>query len=180
LYRSFIYIAACYQAKDPELAGFTVRGTVEIYTEKRRSPYTPEQMFDLVADVERYEEFLPGWHYARIVKRDADVVYVDQEVGRSGFHTQFRAQAVFKRPERIHITATEAPFRQLTIHWAFEEATEFGCFIDFNVGFELRPALLKRLMGRICSDLMQRVIPAFERRAHLLYAHTTKPAQPPG
>jgi coenzyme Q-binding protein COQ10 len=166
--------------KGCESASFEVGDAMETHTEKCRFPYTSEQMFDLVADVERYGEFLPGWHYARILKRDANVAYVDQEVGRSVFHTHFTSQVIFKRPERIRITATDVPFRRLIIHWTFKRATEFGCFIRFNAGFELRSALLEKFAGRIYSDLIRRVIPAFERRAHRLYAHATKASQLPG
>ena len=64
-------------------------------------PYTREQMFDLAADVESYEEFLPGWHGARIYKREGDLYYVEQEIGYGLVRKRFTSKAILKRPERI-------------------------------------------------------------------------------
>lgn len=150
---------------------------METYEETRELIYTPEQMFDLVADVERYGEFLPGWLDARILERDGDVVFVDQEVGMGAFHTSFITQAIFTRPEYIEITSTDGPFLYLAVRWIFEPAHKSGCLTHFYAGFELRSRLLERVVGRLFSDIMRRAVLAFEQRARQFYGHTVTPQE---
>ena len=97
---------------------------MEIYEETRELPFSPEQMFDLVSDVESYGDFLPGWHDATIIDRDGDVVFVDQEVGMGRFHTSFVTQAIFTRPGLIEISSSDGPFLYLAVRWTFERANK--------------------------------------------------------
>jgi len=143
---------------------------METYIDKRESPYSPDQMFDLVADVESYGDFVPGWLNARIVERDGEVVYVEQEVGLGKFHTSFVSQGIFTRPESIEITSTDGPFVYLAIRWSFKRSNKRGCIIHFHAGFELRSRFLERVVARLFSDMMQRCVSAFEQKAHELYA----------
>jgi coenzyme Q-binding protein COQ10 len=143
---------------------------METYTDNREFPYTPDQIFDLVADVESYGDFVPGWLNARIVERDGEVVYVEQEVGLGMFHTRFVSQGIFTRPESIEITSTDGPFVYLAIRWSFEASNKSGCIIRFHAGFELRSRFLEKVMGRLFSDTMRRCVSAFEQKAHELYA----------
>ena len=144
---------------------------------KSKVPYTPEQMFDLVADVECYGDFLPGWNYARIRKSEGNVAYVDQEVGMGGIHKRFTSRAVFTRPERIYITSTDGPFRRLTIHWTFQPAADFGCDGLFYVEVALRSRFAEKFLSSLYDDMMQSVVSAFERRARHLYSHSATPVQ---
>jgi coenzyme Q-binding protein COQ10 len=127
-------------------------------------------MFDLVADVESYGDFVPGWQNARILERDGDVVYVDQEVGLGMFHTSFVIQAIFTRPETIEITSSDGPFLYFAVRWTFESSNKSACIIHFYGGFEMRSRFLERVVGRLFNDMMQRCVSAFEQRAHELYA----------
>jgi len=145
---------------------------VKTYIEKRKLPYTPDQMFDLVADVERYGDFVPGWLNARILESDGVVVYVDQEVGLGMFHTSFVSQGIFTRPESIEITSSEGPFVYLAVRWTFEASNKSGCIIRFQAGFELRSRFLEKVVGPLFSDMMARCVSAFEQRAHELYAQS--------
>ena len=148
---------------------------METYIDERESPYTPGQMFDLVADVESYGEFVPGWLSARIVQRDREVVYVEQEIGVGMFHTRFVSQGIFTRPESIEITSTDGPFVYLAIRWSFEASDKSGCTIHFRAGFELRSRFLEKVMGRLFSDTMRRCVLAFMQKAHELYARPDMP-----
>ena len=146
---------------------------MQIYEETRELPYSPEQMFDLVADVESYGQFLPGWLDATIIERDGNVVFVEQEVGMGRFQTSFITQATFIRPERIELYSTDGPFVYLAVLWTFTPAHESNCLTHFYAGFELRSRFLERVVGPIFSDIMRRSVQAFERRAHELHAHST-------
>lgn len=150
---------------------------MEIYTDKREFPYTPDQMFDLVADVESYGDFVPGWVNASILERDGEVVYVDQEVRFGMFHTSFLSQGIFTRPESIEITSSDGPFVYLSIRWNFEASNKQGCIIHFHAGFELRSRFLEKIMSRLFSDIMRRCVSAFEQKAHELYAQSNIPEQ---
>lgn len=143
---------------------------METYREERTLPYTPDQMFDLVSDVESYGDFVPGWQHTRILESDGDVVYVEQEVGLGMFHTSFVSQGIFTRPESIEITSSDGPFIYLAISWTFEETEESGCMIRFRAAFELRSRFLEKFVGPIFNDIMGRSVSAFEQRAHELYA----------
>lgn len=144
---------------------------MRIYEETRELPYSPEQMFDLVADVESYGLFLPGWVDASIVERDGDVLFVEQEVGMGAFHTSFITQATFSRPERIELYSTDGPFVYFAVLWNFNRADPSSCLTHFYVGFELRSRFLERVVGHLFSDIMRRSVQAFEHRAHELYTH---------
>lgn len=150
---------------------------METYIEKRAFHFTPDQMFDLVADVESYGDFIPGWLNATIIERDGDVVYVDQEVGLGMFHTRFVSQGIFTRSESIEITSSDGPFVYLAIRWTFEASNRSDCIIHFHAGFELRSRFLEKLVGPLFSDVMQRCVSAFEQRAHELYAQSDIPEQ---
>lgn len=142
---------------------------MEIYEETRELPFSPAQMFDLVSDVESYGEFLPGWHDAKIIERDGNVVFVAQEVGMGRFHANFITQAIFTRPKHIEISSTDGPFLYLAVRWTFERANESGCLAHFYAGFELRSRFLERVVGPFFSDIMRRGVQAFEQRAYKLY-----------
>ena len=150
---------------------------METYIEKRKLPYTPDQMFDLVADVDSYGDFVPGWINARILESDGDVVYVEQEVGLGMFHTSFVSQGIFTRPESIEITSSDGPFVYLAISWTFEASNKSGCTIRFHAGFELRSRFLEKVVGPLFSDIMGRCVSAFEQRAHEFYAQSDTPEQ---
>jgi coenzyme Q-binding protein COQ10 len=150
---------------------------METYTEERKLPYTPDQMFDLVADVESYGDFVPGWINAKILERDGEVVYVEQEVGLGMFHTSFVSQGIFTRPESIEITSSDGPFVYLAVSWIFEASKKSGCVIRFHSAFELRSRILEKVAGKLFSDVMRRCVSAFEQRAHEFYAQTDTPEQ---
>lgn len=133
-------------------------------------PYTREQMFDLAADVESYEEFLPGWHGAGIYKREDDLYCVEQEIGYGMVSKRFTSNAILKRPERIEIWSTDKPFRQLNIEWIFKSANKTGCFVQFYIGFELRSKGLEKLLNRFFNEILQHVAGAVEQRSDQLYA----------
>jgi len=150
---------------------------METYIEEKESPYTPEEMFDLVADVESYGDFVPGWLDATILEREGDVIYVDQEVGLGMVHTSFVSQGIFTRPESIEITSSDGPFLYLAVRWTFEASNKSGCIIRFDAGFELRSRFLEKVVGPLFNDTMRRCVSAFEQRAHEFYAESDIPEQ---
>jgi coenzyme Q-binding protein COQ10 len=139
------------------------------HAEKRRLPYTPEQLFDLVADVERYPEFLPWAVAARIRSREGNVITADLMIGFKMFRERFTSRVVLDRPRRIDVSYTEGPFKYLNNHWVFEPMPGGGTCIDFFVDFEFRSVLLQRLIGMLFNEAVRRMVQAFETRARQLY-----------
>src|ERR1700756_1239357 len=91
------------------------------HAERRILPYTPEQLFSLVADVERYPEFLPWCVGARIRERRPDLIAADLIIGFRMFRDRFPPRAAPAPPRRIDVTYAEGPFRYLNNHWVFEK-----------------------------------------------------------
>jgi coenzyme Q-binding protein COQ10 len=138
------------------------------HAEKRVLAYTPEQLFGLVADIERYPEFLPWCLAARIKERRADLVVADLIIGFRIFREHFTSRVAFDAPRRIDVTYAEGPFRRLTNHWVFERVSG-GCCIDFYVDFEFRSRLMQKLIEVLFSEAVRRMVGAFEKRARDLY-----------
>jgi coenzyme Q-binding protein COQ10 len=146
------------------------------HAEKRTVPYTPDQMFDLVADVERYPEFLPWCVATRIRRREGpDAFVADLVIGFKVFRERFTSLVGLVRPRRIDVVYREGPFRHLTNHWSFEPDDNGNCIIDFYIDFEFRSRTLQRLIGALFNQAVQRMVSAFEKRARALYG--TDPAQ---
>src|SRR6516164_6286677 len=138
------------------------------HAEERVLPYTPDQLFALVADIERYPEFLPWCVGARIRERGPDLVVADLVIGFRMFRERFTSRVALDPPRRIDVAYAEGPFRRLTNHWHFSPAAG-GCRIDFFVDFEFRSRLMQRVIEMLFGEAVRRMVGAFERRAHDLY-----------
>lgn len=140
------------------------------HAEKRVLPYSPEQMFNLVADVERYPEFLPWCVACRIRQKDSpDAFVADLIIGFKFVRERFTSLVALDRPDRIDVVYKEGPFRHLTNHWSFSADDQGHCIIDFYIDFEFRSRTLQSLIGRLFNEAVQRMVNAFERRANTLY-----------
>ena len=139
------------------------------HAEQRILPYTPEQLFDLVAAVDKYPEFLPWCVGSRINSREGNVILADLVIGFKMFREKFTSRVTLdKENMRIDVEYMDGPFRYLNNHWIFEDRPE-GCNIDFFVDFEFRSMLLQKTIGMLFNEAVQRMIAAFESRAHDLY-----------
>ena len=138
--------------------------------ETRVVPYSADQMFDLVADVARYPEFLPWVTAARIRTRDSEGFVADVLVGFKSFREKFTSRVVLNKPKRVIIAEyLEGPFKHLTNKWHFEPNANGGCTIDFDIDFEFKVRLLKKLIGSLFDRAVMKMTDAFETRAAQLY-----------
>lgn len=136
--------------------------------EKRRLPYRPEQMFALVADIEKYPQFIPWCTAARIRRHDANVIVADLMIGFKMVREKFTSRVELHRPNRIIVRYEDGPFRYLNNTWEFRDA-EGGCEIDFYIDFEFRSRVLQKLMEVLFNEAVRRMVGAFESRARDLY-----------
>ena len=141
------------------------------HAEKRHLPFTPRQMFDLVADIERYPEFLPWCVGTRIRSRDGDKILADMIIGYKMFRERFTSNVTLSAPDRIDVSYSEGPFKYLTNHWIFEPQDDGACVIDFYVDFEFRSRVLQRLIGTVFDRAVRIMVRAFEQRAQDIYGN---------
>jgi len=154
------------------------------HAEKRQVPHTPQQLFDLVADIERYPEFLPWCIGSRIKRREGRVLYADLVIGYKMIRERFTSRVDPQRDVmRIDVTYTEGPFRYLNNHWVFELHPD-GCVIDFYVDFEFKSRMLQSVIGLFFNEAVRRMVQAFETRADQLYGRqapvSARPDTPAG
>ena len=139
------------------------------HTEQRRLPYTPEQLFDLVADVKRYPEFLP-WVAAVRVRSDSETQMVaDMVVGFSALKETFTSKVIKRRPSEIVIDYIEGPLKYLHNSWKVAPDGQGGSIVDFCVDFAFKSRIFETLAGQMFDRALRRMIGAFEDRAHALY-----------
>lgn len=142
--------------------------------EKRVLPYTPQQMYDLVADVGRYPEFLP-WNSAARVRRvtqqpdGRQLMEADLVISFKVFRERFASRVMLdQEARRIDTEYLDGPFKYLKSYWIFQDDPN-GCEVDFFVDFEFKSAILQKVIGLVFNEAMQRIVAAFEKRADDLY-----------
>ncbi len=139
------------------------------HAEKRKLPYTPEQLFDLVAAVDLYPQFLPWCLASRITKRDGNVFYADLIIGYKMVREKFGSKVTALRPDHIHVEYLSGPMKYLSNHWRFLPEKDGSCTIDFYVDFEFKNIVLQNLMGVFFDKAVSKMVQAFEDRAKDLY-----------
>jgi coenzyme Q-binding protein COQ10 len=139
------------------------------HTETRHLPYTPEQMFDLVADVGRYGEFLP-WVAAVRVRSDSESEMIaDLVVGFKGLSERFTSKVTKQRATRIHVEYIEGPLAYLHNEWNFRADGQGGTHVEFMVDFAFKSRIFEMLAGQVFDRALRKMIGAFETRAAALY-----------
>jgi coenzyme Q-binding protein COQ10 len=145
------------------------------HSETRRLPYSPDQLFDLVSDVGRYQEFLP-WVAATRVRSDSETEMIaDLVVGFRAIKETFTSRVKKERPHRIEIDYIEGPLKYLHNSWVFRDDGAGGTEIAFCVDFAFRNRIFETLAGQMFDRALRRMIGAFEERAHALYGESAAP-----
>jgi coenzyme Q-binding protein COQ10 len=138
------------------------------HAEQRFLPYAPEELFDLVADVERYPEFLPWCVGARVLKREDNLIFADLMIGFKMIRETFSSKVTLSAPGRIDVDYLKGPFKHLKNHWEFKPHPD-GCLIDFYIDFEFRSRLLRNLIEPLFNEAVRRMVSAFEIRARSIH-----------
>ena len=145
------------------------------FSTKRRMRHSAADMFDLVADVERYPEFVPLCRELRVRERStaasgAEVVVADMTVAYKFVRESFRSRVTLDRPNlRILVEYLEGPFSHLENRWSFRPTGEKSCEVEFFIAYEFRSRALALLMGSMFDLAFRRFAAAFERRADSVY-----------
>jgi coenzyme Q-binding protein COQ10 len=138
--------------------------------------WSAEQMYDLVADVKRYPEFLP-WVAATRIKSDSDTEMVaDMMVSFLALREKFTSRVTKDRPRRIAVEYLDGPLKQLSNTWDFVSHEDGCCIIDFCVDFTFRNAIFELLAGQYLDRAFRKMVAAFETRAEKLYGSNSSSA----
>ena len=144
--------------------------------ESRVLPYSAEQMFDLVADVARYQEFLPWVVATRVRSQSETELVADMLVGFNALREKFTSQVEKHRPDLIRVHYVDGPLRDLDNTWGFRALGPNACELDFHVEFAFRNAMFERLAGQYFDSAFRKMVAAFETRAAELYGNNSSSA----
>ena len=147
------------------------------HSETRYLPYTPQQLFDLVADVQHYSEFLPWVVAVRVRSSSEKETVADLVVGFNAFKERFTSRVMKERPNRICVDYVEGPLKYLRNEWIFEGAADGGTDVHFSVDFAFKSRLFESVAGAMFDRALRRMINAFEQRAATLYGMSSSSAQ---
>ena len=145
------------------------------HRESRVLPWTPEQLFDLVADVARYPEFLPWVVAVRVRESSPSMLLADMSIGFRALRETFTSRVTLDRPRAIHVDYVSGPLRYLKNDWRFSPVPG-GTRIDFAVDFEFRSRLFEAVAGAVFGEAFRRMVASFEARARALYGSSSSSA----
>ena len=142
--------------------------------ESKTVNYTKDQMFDLVADIDRYDEFLPWCNNSKIIntsiRDDINIVIADLEIGYDQFVYTYRSEVkLHKDKSEINVRNLDGPFKYLENNWKFVSVNESDCEIQFKIDFELNITLFDILMRKFFDLAFQKMVDAFISRANEIY-----------
>lgn len=147
-----------------------------IHKERRNLCYSPQQIFELVAQVEHYPEFLPLWHNVCVSKEqqngsDHRVYFTDQGIQLGLLYKRFRTRTTLEPFRHIHIVSSDPLFQHFTIDWLFTPDKEDGCLIEFTLDCVASSVFLRPVFDVVLLNTAQSIISAFENRARFIYDH---------
>ena len=143
------------------------------FTTRRRVPYTARQMYDLVADVETYPQFLPLTESLRVRSKETvgghEVLVADMTAGYKAIRETFVTRVtLFPEIPKVEVRYIDGPFHHLNNRWRFL-AVEGGCEIDFYIDYEFKSRMLGLLVGAVFDQAFRKFAEAFEARARVVY-----------
>jgi coenzyme Q-binding protein COQ10 len=146
------------------------------FSTKHRVRHAAADMFDLVADVERYPEFVPFCRVLKVRTRipepeGVEVVVADMTIAYKFVHETFTSRVTLDRPNlQILVEYLEGPFSRLENRWTFHAIGERTCEVEFFISYEFKSRTLGLLLGSMFDIVFRRMAAAFERRADVVYA----------
>ena len=145
------------------------------YHETQQSPYSSQQLFDLVMDIERYPAFLPWCRASRIIEKTDEKVIAELVISFKHITESYTSEIRFRRPEHdkdtgfVDVVMLRGPFEKLENHWKFNPVAEGGCEIILDLSFKFRSRLLDSIIGLLFGKATAKMVGAFKQRADSLY-----------
>lgn len=136
------------------------------HTEEKFLPYPPEVIFDLVADIASYPEFLPWCTATRIIESSDNQMIAEMAVGYKSIRETYKSDVRLDRTAlTINVTAISGPFKIMINNWRFESDNKGGCTAHFHIEFEFGSWLLQKVIGAFFTEVVGKMVSAFEKRA---------------
>ena len=132
-------------------------------------PFSAEQMFDVVNDVEDYPEFLPWCVSSEILQSTSDLMIARLELAKGGIRQSFSTRNSLEFPSRIDISLVEGPFAMLEGHWKFKQLGEDGCRVDMTLRFDFDNRVMNATLGKVFNSAADKLVDAFCERAGKRY-----------
>ena len=148
------------------------------HAESKIVAYRPEQLFDLVADVGKYPQFLPWCVGARVRTQTEAELVADLTIGFGPFRESFTSRVALDRPHQVRVRYENGPFRYLKNQWTFTPDKR-GCRVDFFVDFEFRNRILQAAIGVVFNEAVRLMVNAFLKRAREVYGAPAPSVTPP-
>ncbi len=132
-------------------------------------PYTAQEMFRLVTDIESYPDFLPWCRSARILSQDADEVRASLEFAAGAVHKSFTTRNRHQENKLVMISLVEGPFRSLEGFWRFDGLGEQGCKVTLDLEFDFSNRMVSLVVGPVFTQIANTLVSSFQRRAKDVY-----------
>ena len=129
----------------------------------------PDQLFDLISDVEKYPQFLPWVLGAKIKRREENIMFAELIVGFKMIKERYTSKIILTRPGRISVENVDGPFKHLYNIWEFKPCSTGGTIVEFDLSFEFNSFLLSGLIGGVFSEATRKMVKSFEERANKIY-----------
>jgi coenzyme Q-binding protein COQ10 len=139
------------------------------HSQHRTFPFSQDDVYELVSDVENYPTFLPGWKHVTIKDRKDDVLMVEQGIGYSKFEWDFMSKAELSPPDRLTIVSQEEPFKHLLIDWQLKSKGAKKTDVGFTIEMQMRSVILQGVIKRVIGEPIKHLLEVFEERAHEVY-----------
>ncbi|MBN9343608.1 MAG: hypothetical protein BGO76_04825 [Caedibacter sp. 38-128] len=141
-----------------------------IHTDQKVLPYSQEQLYELVADIERYPEFLPWCREAIIHQRQDNKLIAELKIGYKLFQEAYMSEITLMPTTEINVQYAKGPLKHLRNQWYFHSLTPKTCQVDFEIELELRSFLLQKAIESVFTPIAFQMLNAFEARAKVLYS----------
>ena len=135
-------------------------------------PYSANRVFDVVADIPAYSEFLPWCAESTILREEGDTVQAQLQVRYLGAQLRFSTQNVNKKGESITMTLIEGPFKFLSGQWHFIALDENACKVSLEMDFDFDNSLAKRITQKVFTNIITSQLESFIARSHSLYGES--------
>ena len=135
------------------------------HAEKKLLPYTPEQLYDLVAAVERYPEFLPWCGGAQVLERTREITHARIDIDYHGLKSSITTRNRKEPPEWMHLDFTDGPFASFQGRWRFVALGADGCRVEFSLDYSFKSGALDALLGPVFGHITETLVDRFVARA---------------
>ena len=133
--------------------------------------YSPQQVFDVVADVAAYQEFLPWCERSEVLNRSPTEMTGRLTISRAGVSQSFTTRNEMEPPHRIDLMLVDGPFNELQGHWRFTQLGSDGCKVEMNLRFDFSSSLVNLALGRMFEQAVDTLVDAFCARVESMHSN---------